>query len=80
MRHFYFAEFFSFGFVWIHSDEREVLLYFGYVKHNLAVLSAFANIMRVMNNTELWDTELTWYSLAQLAAVVEYTDCFSAEG
>ena len=36
---------------------------FGNVGHNSAFPDALANVLKVMNHTELWDTELTLYSL-----------------
>ena len=35
---------------------------FSYVKCNLAVLDAFAVIVKVMNCTRWWDIRLAWYS------------------
>ena len=35
---------------------------FGNMRHNLVVLDAFAEVMKVTYHTWLWDTNLTWYS------------------
>ena len=35
-----------------------------YENVNSAALDAFAEIMKVMNHTEMWDAKLTWYSLS----------------
>ena len=40
------------------NSESKVLQYFG----NLAAPFVFAEVMKVMNHTGLWDAELTWYS------------------
>ena len=32
------------------------------MRHNLATLDAFARIVKVMNQTGLWDVEFAWYS------------------
>ena len=37
----------------IYLDDSKVLQYFGYLKHNLVALEAFADSMNIMNHTEL---------------------------
>ena len=47
------------------------LQYFGSMRDNLAVLDAFAEVMKMINNTGLLDTNLAWYSLSAI-----YWICF----
>ena len=46
----------------------QVLQYFGNVRLNLAAENIFAKVVKVMNHKKL-----------QLAGLIEYTDCISAE-
>ena len=43
-------------------SESKVLQYFDKVKNNSAALDAFAEVMKMMNYTGLWNAKLAWYS------------------
>ena len=49
-----------------------ILQYLSEVKYNLAASDVFAMVVKVTNLTELWDAELTWYSLRTTHCI-----CFS---
>ena len=42
--------------------DTNVLQYFGYMRHNLAVPHAFAKVMKVTNHGRLREAKLAWYS------------------
>ena len=42
--------------------ESKVLQYFCNVRHNLATLDAFAEVMKVINNIRRWDAEVIEYT------------------
>ena len=44
------------------EGELKVLQYFVNVRHNLAVLDVFTEVMKETNHSGLWDAELAWYS------------------
>ena len=46
------------------ESESKVLQCFINIKHNSAVLDIFAEVVKVMNHTELWHADLAWYSLS----------------
>ena len=50
----------------IYKGESKVLQYFVDMRHNLAALYAFNEVVKVMNHTGLWDTELAWYFLSRV--------------
>ena len=43
-------------------DESKVLQYFCNVRYNSVAPYAFAEVIKVTQNTKLWDTKLAWYS------------------
>ena len=46
-----------------YNDESKVLEYFDNVRLNSPTLDIFTEVVKVTNYTELWDAELSWYSL-----------------
>ena len=44
------------------KSEFKVFQYFGNVKQNLTVVDDFANVLKVINHSRLWDAKLAWYS------------------
>ena len=42
-------------------DESKDLQYFGNIRYNSVVLDAFAEVIKMINHTGLWDAELAWY-------------------
>ena len=50
----------------IYLGESKVWQYFCNMKHNLAALDAFTEIVKVTNHNGLWDAKLAWYSLLNL--------------
>ena len=49
-----------------------VLQYFGYLAQNSPALDVFIKVVKVMNHTGLWDTELAWYSLSATRQICLY--------
>ena len=45
-----------------YQSESKLLQYFGIVKYNLAILNAFAEVIKVMNHTRLWDAKFALFS------------------
>ena len=43
------------------------------MRHNSATLDIFSEVVKVKNNTELWDVQLAWYTPSALNAASEST-------
>ena len=56
-----------------HTRASQVLQYFSNLRHNLIVPDAFAEVMKVTNNTGLRDAVLAWYSLRATHQIYFYS-------
>ena len=52
---------------------------FGNVRHNSAAPYAFAAVVKVTNHSELWDSELAWYSPLLLAVFASIAGSVASE-